>query len=482
MAKGKSLVLILAAMTMSLMFVASATSPILNESGRSGDQASDIHPCSIDDGILSGTPDKAATKETANGAKCCDKKAPLKDASGLSVLRGKVLDMKTGKPVAGALVVMQPVDAGAEVNNDPACLKGPTSVQSTGCDKMEATGGCCGNCGAPDAPAASGSTRPEVEPTKPPVPSASSSPPMPVILPQNTVPQPLLQTKSDVKGLYSIKIKPGDFILNVIAEGYVPYFGEVGVPKATKFDHDVALEPAPVPDCRIDGFITDAADGKRLPSVDVLIIRLPADFPISRETLREMVAGYLGEKPLETAMTPEQAAEMKEKEAQRQTQDSNGQLTEEQILQMKEKLAQEQNTDANGQLTDEYAQENEKKTSEGLDPKVPQNGCPEKPPLPPVPTLPKDPSGIVMPDTISLLTDQKGHFETKLFSGRVLVIAFARGYNPQWVLLDLPAKSSISVQLKLDRSLPQETILSEPVPEPPNLPDMEGTGTPPKPR
>lgn len=529
----KSLVLMLAAMTMSLMFVASATSPMLNGFNPSGHQVSGKDSAVQD--ASSKTPDAAGAKASAKtGAKCCNEKVPIKDASVLSVLRGKVLDKKTGAPVAGALVVLQPVDAGVEIKTDPVRpTEGAASIRSSGCEKKQDSSGCCGNGGARDAQTGQDATQPAIKPTKPPVPT---------IIP---VPQPIIQTKSDAKGIYSIQIKPGDFILNVMAEGYLPFFGEVGVPKATKFDHDVALAPAPVPDCRIEGIISSAADGKRLPGANVLIIRLPADFPFSGETLKEMVARYLGDKPLEPAMTPEQAAEMKEKEAQRQIQDSNGQLTDEQIIQMKEKLAQEQNTDASGQLTDEgvrlmneklanvetgtdgqrveeqrvplkeilarlteklnekltdeqrgqimreiegvkarmaLQQEIEKKTSEKLNPKAPQESCPKQLPQPPVPTLPTDPLGMVMPETISLLTDEKGHFEAKLFSGRVLVIAFSRGYDPQWALLDIPAKSSISLQLNLEKSGAREPDVAAPVRQPPVLPDMDLPDVPTEPR
>ena len=70
MAKGKGLVLMLAAMTMSLMFVASATGPILNGTRPSDDQAAEPSPSSNDNGIFSRDPDKTTAKETANGAKC----------------------------------------------------------------------------------------------------------------------------------------------------------------------------------------------------------------------------------------------------------------------------------------------------------------------------------------------------------------------------------------------------------------------------
>ena len=484
MAMGKGLVLMLAAMTMSLMFVASATSPLLNGFNPSGHQASGKDPAIQDDS--SKTPYKAGVKGTAkDGTKCCKEKAPLNDASGLSVLRGKVLDMKTGAPVAGALVVLQPVNAGADMKADPARpVEDTTSFQSAGCEKKEDSGGSCGT-------GTMGNPQPGPDANLPPI-----QPPKPPIVP---VPQPVLQTKADAKGVYSIQIKPGDFILNVMAEGYLPFFGEVGVPKATKFDHDVALAPAPVPDCRIEGTICSAADGKRLPGVNVLIIRLPADLPLSDEALKEMVGRYLGEKPAEPGMTPEQIQMMNEKEAQRQDQDADGQLTDEQVRLMREKLAQEQNTDTSGQLTDEQKeqiiqeiegvkarmalqQELEKKASEELNSKAPQNCCPGQPPESPVPPLPKDPVGMFMPEQITLMTDQKGHFEAKLFSGRVLIIAFARGYDPQWALLDLPSKSSISIQLKLDLSLSQGPILVAPVREPPTISDQETPDTSPNPR
>jgi hypothetical protein len=89
---------------------------------------------------------------------------------------------------------------------------------------------------------------------------------------------------------------------------------------------------------------------------------------------------------------------------------------------------------------------------------------------------------MVMPETMYLLTDQKGHFDAKVFSGRFLVIAFARGHDPQWALVDIPAKSSISIQLNLAKNISLEPVMAAPDREPAVFPGKETPDNPPNPR
>lgn len=562
----KHIGLMLAAMTISFMFVASATSPIITHSAQSGRG-------SAGDGseTANGSPEKPQTtgpqkslpdKANGKGAKdnaCCAPKGGL----GLSVLQGRVLDIKTGKPVCCALVSLFLTDS---VSVDKKTITKDPDGTTQPCKEVEPAAkpmGSCGGCGdggpemttavppppgpdqvpppekappVPGLPAPPTGMPPAKEPQKPPVPAA---------------PAPVLQAKTDLKGGYALKVKAGTFIMTVEAEGYLPFKGEIGVPPGSLFTHDIALTPAPerpAPGCRLYGDIIDAGTGKGIAGARVMIVYLPQGFPVTEEQLKEMVGNYIGWMPgapgtenPDGAMTPEEkqmlALQLKERLA-RMKEGAGGLLTDDQAAALKEKLAQinagadQKLTDdqiaqlrqelarlqqgmgqqpsadeiaalkekLNGQLTEEQrqqllgelealknrmAQAQEEGESSGEEPPAREPAQPgDRPPQPPPPPTPQPPADIKdqVLMLLAVLCDDNGHFGAKVLSGKVLVIAFARSYMPGWAVVDLPADSVTSLDLKLEKMPCSGPGGEPPLPEPPVLPEKDTSGIPPDPR
>jgi len=535
MAMGKSIGWVLAAMTVSLMFVASATSPILSHNAPSGrtlaGDGSETANGSPDrtkaPGTLNGLPD-LANDNCAKERSCCAPKGQM----GQSVLQGRVLDILTGNPVCCARVSLFLIDRAS--NDLNTVIRNPDGTTQP-CKEAEPAAkpmGRCGGCGD------DGSERPAADPlppNPPPAPQPEKTPPVPELPTPPTEMQPageppkppiftepLLQAKTDIKGGYALKVKAGTFIMTVEAEGYLPFKGEVGVGQATMFTHDVALTPAPpvpAPDCGINGNILDAGTGKGIAGANVMIVYLPEGFPGTEQQLKEMAGNYIGmmqgaagmETP-DAAMAPEEkemlAQQLKERLAQMKD-GADQPITDEQISQLKERLARlkegpgEQPSQdeiaalkekLNGQLTEEQrqqilleleamknrmAQSQEKGTGAAGEPPVRepvQSGeQTTKPQVLPLPQPPMERSAHVQM-LLSILSDISGHYEAKLFSGKVLVIAFARGYMPGWALVDLPPDSVTSLDLRLDPAPSCDPGWDLPVTEPLVPPDIDMSG------
>lgn len=520
MAVGKSIGWVLAAMTISLMFVASATSPILSHNAPSGRTLAG-------DGskTANGSPDRTKAPGTlgalpgsanADGVRdmaCCAPKGDM----GLSVLQGRVLDIKTGDPVCCARVSLFPTDATSvdrcTVIGDPDGTTQPCKEAEPAAKPMGRGGG-CGDDGS-ERPAAD-----PLPPNPPPAPQPKKSPPVPELpVPTTNMeppmeppkppilaePLPLLQARTDIKGGYALKVKAGTFIMTVEAEGYLPFKGEVGVPQAAIFTHDVALTPAPpapAPDCGMNGNILDAGTGKGIAGANVMIVYLPEGFPGTEQQLKEMAGKYIGmmqgaagmERP-DAAMTPEEkemlARQLKEKLAQLAQgmeqppsgdeisalkEKLNGQLTEEQRQQLLRELealqnrmaqAQEKATDAAGEPPAREPVQSAEQTTE-----------PRVLPLP----QPSMELSAQVQMLLPILSDIGGHYEAKLLSGKVLVIAFARGYMPGWAMVDLPPDMVTSLDLRLDPARCCDPGWELPDGEPADPPDIDSSGATSEPR
>jgi len=281
-----------------MLFAVSAATPMFsgydvydyNADSSKGDDSSNGSDGTVQDDTSDGT-DTDDSQVTPTGTckndckdKCkkeCKDKKEKKDKN-LSVINGHVYDLKTGKPIAGAIVVLFPMndrpvappEKPGQGERPPMPPMPPVGDEKPPVPPMPPVppcgneDGCYGDCKKGETPSG--------DCPQPPMPPVDDN--------ERKVPCPdmnAIKVRTDKKGFFSARLHAGKYIMIVEAEGYMPFSDKVGIPSKTKFTHDVCLEklpPKPKPDCIVEGRIIDAETGKGIAGAEVVIFNVP-DMP-----------------------------------------------------------------------------------------------------------------------------------------------------------------------------------------------------------